>query len=706
MRQLLAVLTSNAISRYGTIFAIGDLESLLRESWHPGAPYFVSHDSHRPSGWSVGLSLYLEPGLARVTGLLLMPETVEDDEKVLLWVRHSLLQTISKRITPHRPELERRLRPYLSGKEGPLMPNCAALFDEGIATRVFPEIFAQRDKDGLLSLKLLKQVAPGIFEREGLLLFAHPFFRRSLSRLNSLSEPFFAMLRFLSNCAELEIRIALDEDMVGLAGTYERSAEFEYWRGPKFSDDLTIIKTGGVTRHEADEDQRFFHGVSRTEFWWYTQDGRRTFECEEVRNIPSAGAGSDQYGCRYVHSMLDSSTGLPIHIDGAIRMYDERAMVERIDQDILHAGRHADYTKLWRVDGQLDVAKWKELLTHYYRDNKLIGEYLGGEDEQTFAASDESSSIGSAAILSQYTPTSMGPGRGIKLSISYHQRTDDSGARRFIRTFDSFTQDSSEHSYVEAETIDLVKLLQRMGEQIEVSHDIAHVVFQDGVVNLPLVMHTGENAVELAETTQRAIGALCEAWAQYKVDRMVSYNLGVQYADKDVYFSVAGHIADLNIWLRQHESYLPHEASLMGAWAEDAYGALTKQFPATNDDPPLAEMLRQSGMLVFKRRFLKPEEYTVRIEGDGERAIADLVIPKENPELYEAVSSGVLRVALTFWLRESVCSGCGKSYRRCGCIRFLDDGVVQVISDTFPLGVVWNSRKPFFESRSEGSSPL
>ena len=75
-------------------------------------------------------------------------------------------------------------------------------------------------------------------------------------------------------------------------------------------------------------------------------------------------------------------SGLPYHLDGAIRAYDDEKMLHRLDVNLKHADRNTVYTKLWRVDQQIPVETWKELITHYYRDNHLIGEYFGGTDQR------------------------------------------------------------------------------------------------------------------------------------------------------------------------------------------------------------------------------------------------------------------------------------------------------------------------------------
>jgi hypothetical protein len=74
--------------------------------------------------------------------------------------------------------------------------------------------------------------------------------------------------------------------MVGLASTYHQREELEYWWRPKFNDDLTSISPN-VTHHEATPEERMYHCISRTEFWWQSCDGKHIFEAEELRDLPS-----------------------------------------------------------------------------------------------------------------------------------------------------------------------------------------------------------------------------------------------------------------------------------------------------------------------------------------------------------------------------------------------------------------------------------
>lgn len=72
----------------------------------------------------------------------------------------------------------------------------------------------------------LTPVQPGVFRVGEYAVFAHPFFRRSLSRLNTLNTHFLGRLYNLPVDGS-DVRVALDPDMLGLASTYNETVELE-----------------------------------------------------------------------------------------------------------------------------------------------------------------------------------------------------------------------------------------------------------------------------------------------------------------------------------------------------------------------------------------------------------------------------------------------------------------------------------------------
>jgi hypothetical protein len=692
MKQHLAVVNSNRLNRCNMLFTVGALESGLAKSWNVGVPMHIGHDLHRLIAWSRGLGIHLEPGLARLTAISYTPENEAEADQLRALANQQRAERLREAVQPHLIELQTRLGQYLTDEHSPCNPGCAAFYDPQLAARAFPDLFAQKDKDGLIPIGPLRPVGPGVFERDGLLIFAHPYFRRSLSRVNSLNGAFLTRLYALHGEAELKVRIALDEDIVGLASTFSDYFELEYWWGPKFSDEVKQIPIPTITRHEATDIERNFHGISRTEFWWYAQDEARSFECEELQDLPAFGVGSGIFGCRFVHSRFDSKAGRPVHLDGAIRSYDEDAMVRRLDQDIHHAGRHSDYTKLWRVDGLLSVARWKELICHYYRDNKLVGEYFGGVDASDHAvpaAIPDEDPVGS---LSAFVPWDMRRGDGVRIHVAYHPKEDGSRSPRHIIALDWLSRGTERFNFVESETADLVKLLRREGRGVEFPSDIMRIGFEDMVVNLPLVMHSGPEAYSLAQETFSAVTTLCGMWAERGDDRLLSFTIGIEYGDRDVYFAFAGHVTDFHQWLGTFSMRFPDATTQLGTWVEEIYTSFLPECRAANDIPNLAAMMQKSGVLMFKRQFLDPGDFIIQFDEKREQLVAELRIPREKEAVCKLITSETLHVKPCFLYRKTECSRCKQCYESCDCCKYLDPGVKQVVKKFDLLGAFWTTR--------------
>lgn len=529
MRQALAVFNSDQVNSQGYIMPLPVLCSALEQGWSPGQPLFLSHDRHRLQGWTVSLGLYLESGLARLTGISLLPENEEESEDIRQGLFSFLTRQRNAEVSPYRAELEDRLGPHLRGAQEEIYVDSAALIEPGLAQRAFPEIFSQTDKDGLVPVSALCPIADGVYERDGLLFFASDFFRRSLSRHNTLNNALLSRLQALVGDDKLTVKVRLDPDLVALAGTLRKPLEFAHWWGPKFNDDLKSIPRA-ITRHEASDRQRLFSGILRAEFWWHAQNGLQTFECEELRDIPSYGVNADTFGCRYAHSIITPDVNLPTHLDGAIRAYNEEAMLERMDKDMYRAGRHTEYVKIWRIDGPLDVSTWKELITHHFRDNELVGEYLGGVDDSDHIRPHIVTHP--ANTLASYVPTNMEAEMGVRVHVSYHDQPDGDVPDFSVVPFDTFARDDEKKSFVESDTYEIVKLLRRGGKTIVLPDNALRIAFEDTAINLAVIRHGGPAAAANAKQTLAAVATLCDAWVSRGDDRVITFCLDVVYGDR------------------------------------------------------------------------------------------------------------------------------------------------------------------------------
>lgn len=366
-----------------------------------GLPSNMQHDMHRLIGWSYTLGLHIDSAMVRTVGELAMPETEAENAQLVHVARIFWHEVHDHGTADFRNELVARASPIIPANARALCREAATMIHSNVAADLYPEFFLAGqgfvDKDGLVDYRELLQrtklIQPGVFHepKRDLLLYAHPFYRRSLSHINKLNTYFLGNFHTVSlEHPALSMRLRLDPDSIGHPASARELIELEYWRGPHFSDDISSIRSG-VAEHKGDQDDRLFHGIDRTQIWWKAPESRRegdktfhyrTLEAEELIEDTSKGISDDHYGCRYVHAEYCSEVAAITHFDGAIRAYKSEHYLARIDLSIDRAGKQTDYTKLFRFDGSLRVDTWKSLLTDFFQGNKLIPEYLGAPPKQ------------------------------------------------------------------------------------------------------------------------------------------------------------------------------------------------------------------------------------------------------------------------------------------------------------------------------------
>ena len=572
-----------------------------------------------------------------------------------------------------------------SRQEKLVAAECIAFIEPELATKAFSSLFALQDKDGLIPLKHLSPIGPGVYQIGKLAVFAHPYFRRALYRLNTLNYPFLQNLQSLNSESA---KIALDPDMVGLASTYSSGKEeYAYWWGPKFDDNLLSIPFG-VTHHEAEETERLFYGISATQFRWGSIDNRHVFEAEELRDMPTASSNEQKYGCRYVHSMVSEKTGYVEHLDGSIRMYSKDSMTERLNTDIAHAGRHTEYTKIWRTDDKISIAEWKRLISDYFRDNFLVGEYFGAEklDKSIWAKKQD------ASLQDQYIPYSITPKMGIRMALSIHPRTDAANSSiRIIQPLDVITDGQNEYPYVEAITLELKKALQRVTTDMVFPTGIRFVSFKDFYINLPLIYHPENDLKESIKQTLDAIWMLFNALQLKGTNWVISYNIAFPLdKEREIRISTFGHIEALIKWLENPLSCPPIVDDELQKWAEKIAVFLRITYPEYIDHPNIFSILMTSGILLIKRKRIETKNFQIMDSKDGKGFEYKLELGDGEADLNELHKLGIYP-GLGWLIEKSKCEACGQPYEDCKCSKILDQGVAQRIEKAFPFPF-WTDR--------------
>jgi hypothetical protein len=682
MRDLFGVMVSDAISKNNLKLATGALHTSLAEYWRTGLPMCISHDAHRPIGWSLPVGIHMEPGLARLTAVSLLPENDEDCRFLERAYQRRLYDRVLKSTGPFVDELKGMIGPALRGDEQLADLVTPALVGDGLARRCFPDLFAQQDKDGLVNLKFLESVQPGVYKRGPLVLFAHPFFRRSLSRLNNLNVDLLSQLQTLARGPDVVARIRLDPDAVGLARQCREPIEMQYWRGPHFNDDLGRI-TPGVTRHEADERQQMFSLVCRTEFWWQSRLNDSThrrehiFEAEELREHYTFGNQEQLYGCRYVHSIIDEETSAIAHLDGSIREYTDESMLERLDQDIAHSGRHTLYTKYWRLDGRLQLSSWKALIYHHFRDNGLVGEYLGLANEVVPPPIQRV-----PGALSRLVPHAAAVA-GLRVAISYHRFDGEPLTGDRCISLLGYVRSSDENtSFVDAEFLDFVKFVRRGGLSLDLPPDVQMLAFEEHYHVFPLIRHRTKAAAD------ETLGVLRSYLSFLKnPERVLSVSVSVVTEDVEIRLSLLGGAQVLVDWLQQF--MFPPAADEGADWVTSVSDYLNT-LPAVQDEPALGKVIKADGIF-FLPRVKIPREW-ITSKPDGTWFLRLDAISEGDQDIRDLVMTDVVRGTVCGFISRSTCISCGREYRSCPCIKCADAGVAERVDEFSLVSIHWTDR--------------
>ena len=690
MKKSLGTFNTDQVNCYGYRFTIEALESALCQGWR-GMPMFISHDSHRPIGVSRALGLHLHSSQTLLKGVAIFAETDDEQKIVGRQAQQYLAQKLSEVSDTDRGRLQLSFSNCMSTSATFLARECTCVVDPGIAKRAFPSLFSgdETDKRSLVPVRDLEEIGPGVFKMGEYAVFAHRYFRRSLSQINNLNSFFLEKLYKLGKETGLDVKIALDADSIGLADTYRTPIELERWRGPKFNDDLTAIEVG-VTCHKASERERFFHGIDSTEFWWHKQNGKHSLECEEILDIPTLGIDEDTFGCRYVHSIVDESTELPDHLDGAIREYAAVSFLDRIEVDISKAGKNTRYVKLWRVDGALQLPKWKELICDFYMGNPLPGEYLLGSVSRDHTSGNQTSSTDDSGSRKIQEPPVVSEADSVHVAVSYHSLDDLSSAHdRSVQCLDKFVVGNRRLKTIELSAIDLIQSVSRsVSGKLELPDDISFIAFEDLDINFPLFLFQGsESLADAAKFLDRLI-ELCRSFVASMDSRFITASVGLRYDDFIAVFSFAGFASEL---VKAYESGIkefPATHNDIGAWCSETQKTLHAVSGNSYLSDEMQKMFELTGCFSFPRQFSISE--FISIDDKGQISAR---IPPSDVAVAQKLNDGALKVATACLIKKCSCSKCGGNYLDCACSVFTDRDCSISVDEFELLGFLLTERR-------------
>jgi hypothetical protein len=635
----------------------GALYDSMKNSFVDGVPQVLSHDRHRLIGWAIPAAVYLEPGLNRVLAHLVQAQTEADILELKPRWKDFIATTIHGVPEESVGRLKELLGPdKLTGSELPWDTGVHALRNKGIAEKVFPELFQKMDKDGLVPFSELQMIRPGVFQFGELCLFAHHYMRRSESPFNNFNEELLATLNQMSKNPDVSVRVRLDPDMVGLADTARHTIELDYWYGPKFTDDLASIQPG-VTAHGADDRQRLFHQISRTEFWWQKRtkgrDVELILEAEELRDAES-GTDRTKLRCRYVHSVIDEATQRIEHLDGSIRAYTQEEMLSRMDVDLKRAGRKTEYTKLWRMDGKIELGRWKSAIHNHFRDNTLVSEYFGTAKSE-------------ADVRVELEKTDVFP-QSLELDPRVVWRCHEASSFRILVThqpsvLDSVPQEPMAFPYVSLEigdetyalfdlrVLELKKVLAQSGHQLTFPSNARYLSFEDAYFQFPIIIH---RTPEDVENTIKAYRVLLSKVAEHMPSSPVLVNVSTALPHLTLSISLFGRCVDVLAWLNRPQPF-PTEAN--GAdWVRDA--AETISTFGEGVDTGL-EYIQRNSLVLCPERTIIEEAIDVSIAANDE--------PTEGTVTDTQRGESSLEIRTASRVVSATCNICHQDYLDCPC---------------------------------------
>ena len=470
-------------------------------------------------------------------------------------------------------------------------------------------------------------------------------------------------------------KIRIDRNMLGWKHGVKRSIELEYWYGPKFNDDVSKIQKG-VARHKSSENESLYNLIDSTEFSWYYDNQSHTFECEEITTQPSVGVSEEQYGFRYIHSIYEHDKHSIVHFDAAIKMYNKEERLNRLGQSLDKVEKNISYTKLFRIDGSLDVSEWKRLCVLFMQGNSLVSEYFGikqFDDNDAITASPNEpygEKISNRLYRKEY---------GVRAFLSCVDGEIHSDA---IDEFDVFSNGENECSVVDYDVIELVKELHKKGMELHIPDSVIRMDVADSYINIPTIKISDDEKFD--KKVLIVLQSLCSVLKLYKehyCQKNVALTLAWPFLERIAKLSFVGRIQDvldcvakINRFPKTKEEFLD--------FAEDLQKDINLHTAEENTFDKLSPIGLNGNMRLHRRPI---ESSSCKIIREDGKLFIDL-----SEEMAEIAQNHKILPVIAFNIKSSLCSICGKEYWNCEHQRFVDGNCSEIITDADIIGCFWS----------------
>lgn len=664
MQKLFGVYCTDEAARDGSMLAVSALDDMIWMGSDGGRPLGVSHDWHRFIGWNMITGLYMSHERSYVVGNSFIPDNKEEYQELckrrnFFW-KGFMQDALDKTIDAFQMELSSA---DLLDKVGKWHYNGIALYGyDDILFRAFP-ILKDVYKDGMIALdnllKYFDYLGQGVFssKKNSFAVVLHPYFRWSQSICNNFNFGFIDKLFEVYNSGNQSVKVALDTSFIGYAPSYIPCHEYEYWHGPKYSEDIAEIKEG-VCKYKTDAIDKIYNNIDSTEFVWQKKDDgeKYQFEMEEVMDSAAPTMGEDVYACRYLHAFYDFKSKEFNHFDGAIRAYTLEQILDRLDLSMDKAGHNAKYTKIFRMDGHIGLDLWKSLITQYLCSNRSVYEYFGVP--VPFRKPEKTERKPS---LQDYVPYILKKGDGVRLCVSYGDGISSQLGWSFCN-FDIIELEDGEHDVIEFPTVEVVKALKREGALIDIPEDKALVIVEDYCNNIPTIFHgDGADLEQRIKITLRGLKLLVRQHVKNGDKDVYSFSIAWNIEGRSVLLAFMGHVCDIYDWLSSFDG-VPIERKGFKKWL-DTQNSYIHSHGQDSLNPIHDTHIQSDGVLSLLRRPARKDILMREIKKDGPIGYtATIEVPEEKKYIAELLEGNKLQFAMSMQVLSAKEIGTNEDY--------------------------------------------
>ena len=225
--------------------------------------------------------------------------------------------------------------------------------------------------------------------------------------------------------------------------------------------------------------------------------------------------------------------------------------------------------KLWRVDGTIEIGRWKSVIHNHFRDSGLVSEYFGSQksDADIREELEKTDVFPEELSLDKRVPWACADARSFRISVTHlpallENITEEPIAFPYIWA----RGENAEYSLFDLRAVELMKILGRDGRRLIFPPDARFMVFEDNYLQMPIVMHSTREALDQTIKAYREIAA-----EMHKEDPASSLLINLSLALPEYALSVSffGRCTEWVLdWLNRDQPFPPVES--VADWVRDA----------------------------------------------------------------------------------------------------------------------------------------